>query len=71
MKTIIFKFFNFIGNPCILGDVNQDGKINGADIAWLLAFWGTNFARADLNNDGIVDGGDLGLLLLYWYFCLN
>lgn len=58
-------------NPCVAGDINNDGRVDGADVAFVLAFWGTNFQRTDLNDDGIVDGGDLGLALLYWHDCLR
>lgn len=73
INLILIYFYtqiSVITNPCVLGDVNNDGKITGADIAWILAFWGTNFIRADLNLDGIVNGADLGLLLLYWHDCI-
>ncbi|NBX33260.1 MAG: hypothetical protein EBR07_11145 [Planctomycetes bacterium] len=47
------------------GDLNGDGKINGADLGILLAAWGGT-GPADLNRNGIVDGADLGLLLSNW-----
>ena len=49
----------------LVGDLNGDGFVNGADLAALLAQWGTNGA-ADLNNDGVVDGADLATLLANW-----
>ena len=57
-------------SPCVEGDINLDGKIDGSDVAFVLAFWGTPFQRADLDKNGIVGGGDLGLLLLFWHDCL-
>jgi hypothetical protein len=50
------------------GDFNLDGAIDGADLAAMLALWGTNGApaAADLNGDGIVDGADLAILLGNW-----
>lgn len=48
--------------PCP-GDLDGDGKVDGADLGLLLGLWGTNDAGADLNGDGKVDGGDIGLLL--------
>ncbi|MFO0962785.1 MAG: hypothetical protein U0625_07730 [Phycisphaerales bacterium] len=48
------------------GDINGDGKVNGADIGLLLGDWGTSAARSDLNHDGVVNGGDIGILLGNW-----
>ena len=47
-------------------DVNQDGKIDGADLAAILQFWGTQDPGHDLNQDGMVNGGDLALVLGAW-----
>jgi hypothetical protein len=46
-------------------DLNGDGVVDGADLATLLAQWGTN-GSADLNGDGIVNGADLAALLANW-----
>jgi hypothetical protein len=46
------------------GDLNDDGKVDGADLAQLLGAWGN--AGGDLNGDGITDGADLALLLGWW-----
>ncbi len=48
------------------GDINGDGKVNGADLGMLLGDFGSSAARSDLNHDGIVDGADIGLLLGNW-----
>lgn len=52
------------------GDIDADGRIDGADLAVLLAMWGevTSFDQliADLNSDGIIDGLDLAKLLAGW-----
>lgn len=55
---------NLIGGG-IPGDLNGDGVVDGADLAALLAQWGSDGA-ADLNDDGIVDGADLATLLANW-----
>ncbi len=47
-------------------DLNQDGKINGADLAAILQFWGTQDPAHDLNGDGEVNGGDFALVLGAW-----
>lgn len=60
-------------DPCV-GDLNNDGKVDGGDLGMLLAMWGqcnpgANCA-ADLNGDGKVDGADLGLMLGAFGDCL-
>jgi hypothetical protein len=51
--------------PTILGDLNDDGIVDGADLSILLGAWGTDGA-ADLNNDGVVDAADLSIFLGAW-----
>ncbi|MFO0875528.1 MAG: hypothetical protein U0575_16405 [Phycisphaerales bacterium] len=51
--------------PGVLGDLNGDGHVDGADLGLLLGAWGTA-GPADLNGDGVTDGADLGLLLGNW-----
>ena len=56
-----------IGNPPLVGDLNNDGVVNGADLGDLLGAWGAcPGCPADLNGDGLVDGADLGILLANW-----
>jgi len=54
----------------IVGDLNGDGVVDGADLGILLSNWGAcascGDCPADLNGDCIVDGSDLGLLLENW-----
>ena len=60
------------GTDCqCLGDVNNDGQVNGADISVLLGFWGLNGkpVAADINRDGVVNGADLAQLLGSWGPC--
>lgn len=52
--------------PSLLGDMNSDDLIDGADLGLLLGAWGSADEAADLNADGVVDGADLGLLLGAW-----
>ena len=47
-------------------DINQDGAINGADLAELLGNWDNQGTTSDLDGNGIVDGGDLTMLLARW-----
>jgi hypothetical protein len=51
--------------PAIVGDLNGDGTVNGADLGLLLAGWGAA-GSTDLNGDGTTNGADLGLLLANW-----
>ena len=57
---------NYVPADAIPGDVNGDGKVNGADIGVLLAAWGATSGASDVNRDGIVNGADLGVLLSNW-----
>ena len=52
----------------VLGDMNGDGVVDGADLGLLLGTWGDceRVCEGDLNDDGVVDGADLGLLLGNW-----
>lgn len=49
----------------VLGDLDGDGVVNGADLALLLVNFGGSGA-GDLNGDGAVDGADLAILLQAW-----
>ena len=46
---------------CAQIDLNQDARVDAADIAVLLGGWGT--AAGDINGDGTTNGDDLGYLL--------
>ena len=48
----------------VLGDLNGDGVVDGADLGLALAGWGT--PSGDVNGDGTTDGADLGLILAAW-----
>ena len=53
--------------PVSPADLNQNGVVNGADLGFMLAAWGSCAdCPADLNGDGEVNGADLGLLLAAW-----
>ncbi|MEY3144178.1 MAG: GDSL-like Lipase/Acylhydrolase family [Planctomycetota bacterium] len=60
---------NGIPDECLsagLGDINNDGFIDGADLAILLADWSLSGSPADLDGDGKVGASDLALLLSLW-----
>ncbi|MDG2029474.1 MAG: M12 family metallo-peptidase [Phycisphaerales bacterium] len=49
----------------IIGDLNGDNLVNGADLSILLGAWATS-GPGDLDNNGIVDGADLATVLGVW-----
>lgn len=50
----------------LLGDLNQDGNVDGADILIVLAWWGTDDPTSDIDGNGVVNGADLLIVLAYW-----
>ena len=48
------------------GDLDGNGRIDGADLGLLLNAWGPGGGPADLNGDGVVNGADLGIQLAQW-----
>jgi formylglycine-generating enzyme required for sulfatase activity len=48
------------------GDFGLDGAVDGEDLAFLLAAWGSGDQFGDLNADGAIDGLDLTFLLAAW-----
>jgi hypothetical protein len=56
---------SWLVDATVLGDLNGDGLVNGADLGTLLGAWGTP-GPGDFNGDGIVNGADLGTLLGAW-----
>ena len=51
-----------------VADFNNDGRVDGFDLATLLAAWGPAqpCLAADFDGDGMVNGGDLAVLLANW-----
>ncbi|HAQ66249.1 MAG TPA: hypothetical protein DCR70_00505 [Phycisphaerales bacterium] len=47
-------------------DFNDDGLVNGIDLAILLNAWGSQNSPYDLDGTGTVDGSDLSLLISCW-----
>jgi len=47
-------------------DLNDDGKVDGADLAILLGAWGNNNIFMDINGDGKIDGADVAQLQAAW-----
>jgi uncharacterized protein (DUF2141 family) len=47
-------------------DLNDDGKVDGADLAMLLGAWGNNNIFMDINGDGKIDGADVAQLQTAW-----
>jgi O-acetyl-ADP-ribose deacetylase (regulator of RNase III) len=49
-----------------VGDYNQDGGVDGADVEAFYADWESGDAAADLNQDGGVDGADVESFFAAW-----
>ncbi|MCX5664085.1 MAG: dockerin type I repeat-containing protein [Planctomycetota bacterium] len=79
--TLIIGFHSLTFHPCcfreitfivppsgttVRGDLNDDGIVNAADLAMLLAEWGSSNGAADINDDGIVNAADLAIMLANW-----
>ena len=53
-------------------DVTCDWQVNGEDLAFVLALWGSNEpSMADIDGDGIVSGNDLAIVLAGWGASVN
>jgi pseudouridine synthase len=62
--SIVATFSATVGSGRV-GDLNGDGRVDGADLGLLLSGWGQP-GLTDLNGDGTTDGADLGVLLSSW-----
>jgi len=51
--------------PCP-ADLTGDGRVDGSDLAALLAAWGRDVPEVELSGDNIIDGQDLAALLAAW-----
>jgi len=49
-----------------LGDANDDGVVDDADLSTLAAYFQSNYCIVDFNHDNIVDDADLSLLASQW-----
>lgn len=60
--------FTVVGTQILTGDLDQDGRVDGADLLRFARRFGSRLGEtlyapsADFNNDGIVDGQDLAVL---------
>ena len=48
------------------GDLDGNGRVDGTDLAMILAFWGSGSPLADCDGSGQVDGTDLAIVLGRW-----
>ncbi len=48
------------------GDFGLDGSVDGKDLGYMLASWGSSDPFADLDGNQLVNGADLGTLLANW-----
>jgi hypothetical protein len=49
--------------------VDGSGTVDGADLAAVLAAWGSADPAADVNDSGTVDASDLAVILAAWGAC--
>jgi hypothetical protein len=56
-------------SPVCIGDFDGDGIVGGADLALMLASWGSDLAMFDLSGDTVIDGQDVAVLLSNWGPC--
>jgi hypothetical protein len=68
-STGFYRVFLTSAEFVCLGDFDDDGDVDGADLAAFLSLWGTSDFFADFTGDGIVDGADLAALLANWGRC--
>lgn len=54
-----------ITRGCV-GDINDDGGVDGADVEAFFVLWEDGEAPADLNQDGGVDGADVEFFFTRW-----
>ena len=52
-----------------MGDLNDDGVVDGNDILFVLAYWGVTGSSGDATGNGVVDGDDLLVVLENWGSC--
>lgn len=66
-----FPFFTELTLDGCTGDLDVDGRVDGADLGLLLNSWNASClvqdpCNADLDGSGTVDAADLGILLAAW-----
>lgn len=52
-----------------VGDLNDDGIVDGVDLSLLLGAWATSDCEYSLDGDCTIDGADLTILLGNWGPC--
>jgi uncharacterized membrane protein len=52
--------------PRCIADFNQDGGVDGQDVAAFIQTWEAGEAAADVNRDGGVDGSDVPEFFIVW-----
>ena len=52
-----------------VGDFNEDGAVDGQDLARVLGSWGTDDPDVELSGDNLIDGTDLAIILGSWGAC--
>ncbi len=68
-NTLLDGFVTHLTFAGCAGDLSGDDVVTAADLALLLAAWGSDDPVADLTGDDVVDGADLAVLLAAWGSC--
>ena len=69
LAAALFASVPAIADGC-RGDTNGNGRVDGVDLAQVLADWGPcDGCAGDVDLDGLVGGPDLGLVLNDWGLC--
>ena len=55
-----------VRNSTCPADVNDDGRVDGGDLAAVLAAWGRDVPEVELSGDDLIDGQDLAAVLANW-----
>jgi len=64
-RPVLYIEFTPPDMGCV-GDYNQDGGVDGADVQSFFEDWEGGNAAADLNQDGGVDGADVDFFFGHW-----
>lgn len=65
-KQVIPAAHFYRGGSNLAADLDNDGSVNGSDIALILDNWGVPNSPYDLTGDGVVTGADLAAVLFAW-----
>ncbi|MBL9002127.1 MAG: hypothetical protein JNK25_13425 [Phycisphaerae bacterium] len=71
-ETVLTQRVNYCDQECgppppgCVGDFNNDGGFDGADVESFFEAWQNGIADADVNQDGGIDGSDVQVFFFAW-----